>query len=274
MPGRRTAIAGLVLLAAMGAACEPPTTPIPPAEKRLLVHAVIDASTAETRVFLERTESGAFGTIDDVKGATVRITAPWGAIYEGSQEVEDPTCQDCLLTEYYAVPLGRDNIVLGATYTLLIETPEGETVTATTTVPGTPGDAVAIGEVQAGTFRRDTDTLRLAWPRMAGAAKYQLAIRSVFMDQNFPIEFNTRHRTFVDTSIAVAGTAKTFDNDDLFRRNSQVVVAIAAVDANYYAYYQPTSDPFAGAPPSRIKGALGVFGAVVPIVRRQYSKVE
>jgi hypothetical protein len=35
---------------------------------------------------------------------------------------------------------------------------------------------------------------------------------------------------------------------------------------NYYDYYRAQSDPFAGAAPSHLVGAIGVFGAVVPLL--------
>jgi hypothetical protein len=46
-------------------------------------------------------------------------------------------------------------------------------------------------------------------------------------------------------------------------------VTVSAVDVNYYDYYRAQSDPFAGAPPSHLTGAVGVFGAYVPMLGGQ-----
>jgi hypothetical protein len=46
---------------------------------------------------------------------------------------------------------------------------------------------------------------------------------------------------------------------------------VSAVDANYHEYMRIQSDPFAGAPPSRLIGAEGVFGAMVPMLIKSYD---
>jgi hypothetical protein len=54
--------------------------------------------------------------------------------------------------------------------------------------------------------------------------------------------------------------------DPVFPRGRPVEVLVSAVDMNYYDYYRAQSDPFAGAAPSHLVGAIGVFGAVVPLL--------
>jgi hypothetical protein len=57
----------------------------------------------------------------------------------------------------------------------------------------------------------------------------------------------------------------------VFVAGSAAVVYVHAVDDNYYAYYQPTADPFAGAPPTRLTGGFGVFGSVSEIFHTSFS---
>ncbi|HEV7991949.1 MAG TPA: hypothetical protein VGP25_09000 [Gemmatimonadaceae bacterium] len=44
--------------------------------------------------------------------------------------------------------------------------------------------------------------------------------------------------------------------------------SVSAVDANYYEHYGHDSDPFTSTSlPSTLRGAVGVFGALMPLVR-------
>jgi hypothetical protein len=76
----------------------------------------------------------------------------------------------------------------------------------------------------------------------------------------------SEYRTFADTSITIPGTQLTVAGDPVFPRGRPVEVLVSAVDMNYYDYYRAQSDPFAGAAPSHLVGAIGVFGAVVPLL--------
>ena len=71
--------------------------------------------------------------------------------------------------------------------------------------------------------------------------------------------------------MTIAGTARTLDDDPVFASGFRAVVVVSAVDDNYYTYFRTTVDPFAGAPPSKLTGALGVFGSIAPVVIRQYD---
>jgi hypothetical protein len=52
----------------------------------------------------------------------------------------------------------------------------------------------------------------------------------------------------------------------VFPLGARMEVWVIAVDVNYYDYYRAQSDPFAGAAPSHLSGAVGVFGSLAPII--------
>jgi hypothetical protein len=143
----------------------------------------------------------------------------------------------------------------GGTYTLRIQTPAAEEVTGSTTMPG----PVAITLDTTRIFFRRRDTLRLSWPHVPGAASYEVIIRMPFGE----------YRTFADTSFEMAGTALSIAGDEIFSAGQDAEVLVSAVDANYYDYYRSQSDPFAGAAPSHLSGAVGVFGSIAPIYATQ-----
>ncbi|HEX7981535.1 MAG TPA: hypothetical protein VF461_23185, partial [Gemmatimonadaceae bacterium] len=71
---------------------------------------------------------------------------------------------------------------------------------------------------------------------------------------------------YVDTSVTIAGTAR-HDNVPVFRSGTRYVVIVSAVDGHYYDYFSHESDPYTATPlPSSVRGGVGVFGAIVPIV--------
>ena len=126
-------------------------------------------------------------------------------------------------------------------------------MTGTTTIPGPAHHIQDPSRI----FFRLRDTLRLSWPRVSGAASYEVLIRILQLQQEY--------RVFTDTSFTLAGTALTIDGDEIFRRGLDAAVVVSAVDVNYYDYYRSQSDPFAGSAPSHLTGAVGVFGSIVPI---------
>jgi hypothetical protein len=259
-----------VTLAMALAACEPPTDPIQSPQRRLLIHAVLDADALAQTIKVQYID-GSFGHSPvGVSGASVQITAPTGAVFGG---VED-TLQNGFPQIIYRVEnLGRDNpvhIVPGGTYTLRVRTPAGEEASGTTTMPAFTAlpDRVVVFP----SFDRERDTLRMNWRRVPLAARYEVVIQSIFRFED-QILIQT-YKTFADTSVTMAGTARTLDNERVFSAGSTARVLVAAVDDNYYRYYHATVDPFAGAPPTRLIGAIGVFGSIVPLGKREYTDVQ
>jgi hypothetical protein len=247
------------------AGCEPPTDPLPPSEGRLLIQAVLDLGTSVQLISLRRTGRNIASLDEEVSGANVTITGPDGVAWQ-AEEIANPGFRRA----NYFVNLHNyvgATLVPGGTYTLRVVTPEGEVATGTTTIPhASPGpfDSTTVPH-----FVMTRDTLRLHWPRVAGAKSYQMTIVGRQHFDEDVLDF-VRYSAFADTSITLAGTHETIEHDEVFVPSDTITVLAAAVDENYYTYYHVFIDPFAGAPPSRLVGAIGVFGSVVPLVRRRY----
>jgi hypothetical protein len=237
------------------------------------VQCVLDAGAGEQFVRVEWTVP-TFSPTPQVSGATVTIVTPEGFSANAFEETDTLFGEGRPGGVLYRFGLPGTGLVPGGTYTLHVRTPTGEEASGTTTIP-----LVSTAEVPLETFRffdRERDTVRLAWPRVAGVRSYQVAVRS--RDQqggNFEDFFIlSTFRQFVDTSVTIAGTARTFENDAVFPIGAIVNIVVVAVDANYYEYFHPTVDPFAGAPPGKLTGAIGVFGSIAPVMRRGYAEVR
>jgi hypothetical protein len=257
------------------AACEPPTDPIALPQRLLLVQAVLDMGASEQRALIEWTESGTSTATTPVTNATVSIVTPEGLIVPGTQDVPSEQ-QGAFIPGMYRFELSGLFLRAGGTYTLSVHVetprfrrPKIQEASGTTTIPQAelPGNVVVFSN-----FYR-SGQLQLAWPRVPGARSYQVAIRCDFTQGEFSFGYDT-YTTFADTSVTIAGTARTLDNNPVFYSGTSATVVVAAVDDNYYEYYHPTVDPFAGAPPSRLTGALGFFGSVAPVMFLRYANVR
>lgn len=251
------AVAGLVLAAA-GACVD--QEPYSPSANTFVVHAVLDASSRDQYVVLQSTR-GSLPTQRTVSGASVVITAPDGRALT-AEEVQDTarfgvTGGAPPATTVYRISLDRYGtaLVAGGRYLLRITMLDGRIVTGATTIPrATPNTAVP------DTLRIDRvrDTVRLAWAHVPGAKAYDVLISAPRVQSGF----------FADTSIALPGGAQD-PNGALFFRDMTHSLVVSAVDDNYYDYFRRTSDPFTGAGLiTTLNGAVGVFGSMVPIVRR------
>lgn len=237
--------------------------PAPSQQTRLVVHAILDKQAYEQTVLVYRARAGAPNVIESsnlsddepVSNAQVSITTPEGITLK-NWLLAKPS-GECCVSGTYTFPdsLSWAWLTPGGTYTLKIRTPLGEEVSGTTTMPAGPSSVVA---QLPRTFIRLRDTLRLSWPRVPGAASYEVIIRLSRSGE--------RYRTFAGTTFMIAGTALTIAGDEIFPRGEDAEVLVSAVDANYYDYYRSQSDPFAGAAPSHLTGAVGVFGSIVPIL--------
>jgi len=257
----------MIALLACVAACEQPTDPIASGRSYLLIHVVLDAGAAYQELRIERVPNGFNQNVRAVSGAEVTITTPDGLHLLATEYFypRTTTTRGYMLTQ-----LGANGIALvpGGSYTLHVRTPSGEEASGTTTVPLVPEFELPVIFPE---FRRAQDTLRLQWPRVAGAAGYEVDIKNAPFDSQ---GFFTDYTVFTDTSITIAGNARTIENQDVFRPGYSAFVSVVAVDTNYYTYYHPTTDPFAGAPPSRLVGAIGVFGSVAPVKLVTYVEVR
>ena len=251
-----------LIAAVLLAACRNLEAPAPSQQTRLVVHGVLSLGSPDQEILVYRARTGLPDTVgrtgvgDDepVVDAKVTMTAPDGTTSAAARP-GNPSGECCEPGIYlFEKALGGPTITAGGTYRLRIRTPLGEEVTGTTTIPEGPS-ALTVPSVHV--FFRLRDTLRLSWPRVPGAASYEIII-------GMP-QFGDEYRTFADTSFTMAGTALTIAGDDIFQAGQEVDVVVSAVDVNYYDYYRSQSDPFAGAAPSHLTGAVGLFGSIAPI---------
>lgn len=265
MVSPRLAILAILCLAA----CTVPEDPLPPSERRLIVHAVLDPASRVQMIELSATH-GRNSLLDDIEGATVVVMTPDGTPLVARR---DETRE----SEYghsYTPPIWRLDLVAhgidlipGGTYQLRVETRVGDVVTGTTTIPqASPASMVKSTDF----FLRERDTLRLSWPAVSGARTYDALIYASYQFSATESFKSLTYQRFAETSLTVPGTARSLDSDIVFSQNTNAIVVVLAVDVNYYEYYRLHGDPFIGAPPSRLSGGLGVFGSVVPILIREF----
>jgi hypothetical protein len=252
--------APVVVAALLIAGCRNLEDPAPSQATRLVIHGVLDMQRDDQTVLVYRARTGLPSAVegsavsDDqpVGNAQVSMTNPDGFTVPADRLLT--SSGDCCVPGIYQFATGPFvGMALhpGGTYTLRILTPAGEVVTGTTTIPGPAEFILDPRRI----FFRQRDTLRLSWSRIPGASSYEVIIRMAFGE----------YRTFADTSFEMAGTALTIAGDEIFSSGEDTDVVVSAVDANYYDYYRSQSDPFAGAAPSHLSGAVGVFGSIVPI---------
>lgn len=250
-----------VIAAMLLAACRNLEDPASSQQTHLAVHGILDMWAGDATILVYRARTGlpravqmnGIGDDEPVADAQVSITGPDGVTRDAGR-LGDPSGQCCLPGMYVFWPsLGGFTLTPGGTYALRIRTPAGEEVTGTTVMPG----PVEFALQPPHTFFRLRDTLRMTWPRIPGAASYEVMIRLSHSGNEY--------RVFADTAYTLAGTALTIAGDEIFPRGEDTDVVVSAVEVNYYDYYRSQSDPFAGAAPSHLTGAVGVFGAIVPI---------
>ena len=239
------------------AGCDVPQAPLEPQPQQLLVHAVLDAGTGRQEVVLEWSDES---IMDPLQTFFVSITGPFEETYAPASQVHVNNRRIFIFSQMLPLP--------GQEYSIRVDG-AAHVVTGTTTVPqATPVTVGTIGAIGATLFSRSKDTLRLAWPRVAGARAYYVTIQNEF-NRAGQLILGTFYTNFADTSVVLSGVLKTLDNDAAFQEGAFATVLVSAVDDNFYTYYHAQVDPFAGAPATRLSGGLGVFGSVVPILQRR-----
>jgi hypothetical protein len=260
---RAWSVAAAVCLV-LSVACTNLENPTPSTQSQLVVHAVLnpDAEFQPILVYRARTGSesaidGGIGDDEPIVGASVTVTTPDGTIMTALDRATDSSFA-YPPGDYVLLPI-RFGVVLtqGATYSLHVRTPSGDEISGTTTIPQTRLGYTALPPE---TFHRLQDTLRLSWPSAPGVRSYELVLRTPGAGL---------YRLFTDVAVEIPGTALTIEGDQIFPPFGVVDVSVSAVDGNYYDYYRAQSDPFAGAAPSHLTGAVGVFGSLVPILTSQ-----
>lgn len=228
----------------------------------LLVEAVLDLGSTRQTVLVRSIGGAIAGGVSPASGASVAIITPDGAELMAVEDETDFRGAYVVDLETYGARLNP-----GATYTLRVVARGGREATGTTTIP-LASPVAESPDVQE--FSRSADTLRAQWPRVPGAKSYYVVVNGSY--QYAPPGFSqVNYAAFVDTSFTLPGTIDDVDSDEAFFPGDTATVVVAAVDDNFYRYYHANVDPFAGAPPSRLQGAVGVFGSLVPIYRQRFA---
>ena len=242
-------------------ACEDPIDPfVGFTQQRVLIHGILDLSADTQKVLIETTD-GASNFL--VSNATVQVTTPSGQVIPLQVR---PFTGGTELTVYF-FRATTNPLQPGGKYQLSVAIPGRPAISGSTTIPAFTGAAPT---EQLPPFSKRADTLRLELPSVASAAGYELVF-------NYPLalggeeNFFERKSVFTTASVALAGNARTVTGNDLFLPGFRAVVTAAAVDDNYRTYYRMGADPFAGAPPSRLTNALGVFGSIAPVRRYAFD---
>ena len=256
-------------------ACTFPEQPLPPGVRMYVVHAVLDPSRRYQVVSLSTTDGPRLDP-RDIAGTTVSVIMPDGTPLVARQDSSrDTTGKAIAPLATFRIDLQAAGVALvpGQTYELRVGIPNTDVITGETTIPNAaPAPMPALAD-----FDKLRDTVRLSWTKAEGARTYEV---QVWWSQTYTYYgtytyTDLRYSAYADSSVTLAGTAKNWTNDDIFPtptgRNTDVTtrVQVFAVDDNYYEYYRLLGDPFVGAAPSHLKGALGVFGSVVPVAQQQ-----
>jgi hypothetical protein len=171
-------------------------------------------------------------------------------------------------TGRYIIPRATLAVTPGRRYRLRIRTVNGDTVSGETRVPSAnsawvPGSGSTTAPV---TISRSTDTLRLNWAPSPDARTYAIRIET----PNGPWFLFSDSTTF-----SLAGTLRNFFSDGLpsvWYPGFVQPLSVVAVDRNFYDYNRSGNDPFGGSGLiSSVQGGLGLFGSVVPILRRDVT---
>ena len=228
--------------------------PTPTTTSRLVIHAVLQPHSAviilvnRSRNGLQSTTARGIGDDEPVTGALVTVSFPTGEIRTAQEGLL------CACPGQYGLPVSDNDVLPGAAFTLHVHTTSGEDAAGTTSIPSAPLRPIVDGPR---VFLRMSDTLRLRWAPVLGASSYEVVVSSFG---------SITYRAFADTTVVIPGTALTIGGDLILPPSGRLRVTVAAVDKNYYEYYRAQSDPFAGAPPSHLLGAVGVFGSIAPII--------
>jgi hypothetical protein len=247
-------------------------TPIGPGADVVVVHAVLNPTASVQHVDVRH--SGAELSVGvPVHGAIVTLTAPDGTAYVAS-EVRAPADPQGTMNYDARYDVTAGALSIEQTYHLRVVTVDGTITEGDAIVPATP-------PLQVMTERRfdpTKDTLRLAWSRATGARAYEVRIIQRPDSTGAPIVFTPAgaaevqvisYLAYVDTSVVIAGMARQKDIR-VFQPGVRYDVVVSAVDDHYYAYFAHDSDPYTPtALPSSLRGGIGVFGAVVPILEQR-----
>jgi hypothetical protein len=154
----------------------------------------------------------------------------------------------------FVCPTNGIGLTRGVEYTLEVQTPTGEVLTGTTTIPlAIPASDTGLRRI----FDAENDTYLFRWRPSEGLGRYAVQIQTPYGP----------FQTFSDVeSLAVNGSLRNFQQDRfprVFVPGFLQPLQALAVDRNYFDYYRSENNPFTGQGlVSRIVGGTGLFGAV------------
>lgn len=279
----RLGVCGLLVLSG----CEFATETLPSPPPTIVVHAVLNPDVDEQVILVESSLTGRvaidttrrFDPSDPIRSAggepltdaVVRLVRVDGASGDTIGVVARETRRLGEGTGRYVVPHTELMVAPGGTYRLVIRTPDGRSVTGETTVPtAAAGWTAGAGSVaQPAILDRSRDTLRLTWDAVRGARTYAIRVDTP----------NGPWFLFSDsTRFSLSGVLRNFFAPNfpaLWYPGFDQLVNVGAVDANFYDYNRSGNDPFGGTGLiSSVRGGIGVFGSILPLLRREVTVTE
>jgi hypothetical protein len=249
------------------AGCEMTGTTAPSLETRAVVHAVLNPTSNQQIIIVERTQrSLPIGgpTRDPIHDARVVILGPRE---DSAVAVPDPVNPGIYrLASVTEMGLPGPNVLFlrpGDRYRLRVETPFG-VVTGETTVP--VGGTIDGGQEQ---FNVDRDTLTLT-----GQAQFA---GGYLLRHETSTDARERYVTSIDGPLLfpLAQARDAADDEqwafewvrESIRPGHSQSFAVIAVDSNYFRYYVAGFDPFGDdTRGNTLVGGVGLFGAVSPMM--------
>ncbi|MEX0692557.1 MAG: hypothetical protein WD934_11600 [Gemmatimonadales bacterium] len=271
----------LLLSLPLVGACELTETTVPPGESVVVLQSIVSRTRGEQWVFLEYSLAGAVlggptGSLAPPQSPRLPITGAFVTV----EHLGPGVCQgrrDTLLEAPLVTPGALHSGIYrwnascplepGHRLRVRGETPAGEVVTGTTTIPGANGYAIRVGTTQAAFpldelgMNRLRDTLRIGVDPLLARAM-QIEVRRAERQEDVAIY------VFTDSlGISFAGNLiNPFESDGgetVFRAGRYYLLTVAVTDSNYYDFIRTRSDPITGRGfLNHLEGGVGVFGSV------------
>jgi len=265
---------------------------IPLGDPMVVVHGVMRTDKEYQFIVVERSFTG---DIEDVflgyaiptdgapavpiRGANVQVTNvdlpddPCGSPVQFEETIDDPYVNE--RSGVYWAPAGCPTLRPGDSLELLVETPDGETITGAALVTSIDsatlavlGERVPFGKDTVVKFNRDRDILRLEVEPVAGRLLQVEVLRTGQLDTRFGEDIWPGARLHADTmSLAIPGdlvdAGGWADGGDVFRAGREYLMTAAVTDANYYDFSRSSSNKFTGRGLlNKLNGGIGVFGSL------------
>ncbi len=256
-----------LLLLPLLPACELTEVTVAPGQRVVVVQSVISRTQPSQIAVVEYSETGdvppgrGSKTIPPgtpripISGASVTIKHRGGGACAGVVDTLPEVPATGLYWGSVCLPQPSEQLALR------VETPAGELVTGSTTVPGASARKVSWRAETPFAFDRERDTVRIGVTAVSGRA-LQVEARNEgdFSDLAF--------FAFTDTlGMSIPGNlVNPFEGDSgetLFRAGRDYRLAVALTDTNYYDFLRSGSDPLTGRGfINHLTGGMGVFGSV------------